>query len=354
MGGRGRHHSQEERAVVLALTEEATAAGARLEKVAAHLGLSTRTIQRWSDANGGEDQRRGANTEPANKLSEAEREKVIEIANSLEYRDLSPKQIVPRLADEGVYVASESTLYRVLREQDQMAHRERSRPARSRRPQEHVATGPNQVWVWDISYLPGPVRGTFFYLYLILDVWSRKIVGAEVYEEETSERASQLFVQTCWRLGVEPDGLVLHSDNGSPMKGSTMLATLQWLGVVPSFSRPRVSNDNAFAEASFRTLKYRPNYPSQPFASLEAAQAWVAGFVQWYNTEHRHSAIRYVTPDQRHYGQERTILEQRRRVYADAKARHPERWTRNTRDWTPVAEVRLNPGRQETKTKQAA
>ena len=339
---------------MLALADEATGAGARLEKAAEHLGVSARTLQRWSDADGGEDGRRGPLTEPANKLSAVEREQVIEIANAPEYRDLSPKQIVPRLADGGTYVASESTVYRVLRKQDQMAHRERSRPATARRPDEHVATGPNQVWAWDISYLPGPVRGTFFYLYLILDVWSRKIVGAKVYAEETSDRASQLFVQTCWRLGIDPDGLVLHSDNGSPMKGATMLATLQWLGVIPSFSRPRVSNDNAFAEASFRTLKYRPNYPSQPFASLEAAQAWVAQFVEWYNTEHRHSAIRYVTPDQRHYGQERMILEQRQRVYADAKARHPERWSRDTRDWTRVAEVRLNPGRQETKTKKAA
>ena len=224
---------------MLALVKEATDAGARLEKVTEQLRVSARTIQRWSEANGGEDRRRGPHSEPTNKLSEAEKEQVIEIANSPEYRDLSPKQIVPRLADEGVYVASESTVYRVLRERDQMAHRERSRPATSRRPREHVATGPNQVWVWDISYLPGPVRGTFFYLYLILDVWSRKVVGAKVYAEETSERASQLFVQTCWRLGVDPAGLVLHSDNGSPMKGATMLATLQWLGVVPSFSRPR-------------------------------------------------------------------------------------------------------------------
>ena len=339
---------------MLALAEEAACAGAHLERVAEHLGVSARTIQRWAGTNGDEDQRRGPNTAPANKLSEAEKDKVIEIANSPEYRDLSPKQIVPRLADEGVYVASESTVYRVLREQDQMAHRQRSRPARARRPDEHVATGPNQVWVWDISYLPGPVRGTFFYLYLILDVWSRKIVGAKVYAQESCERASELFVQTCWRLGVDPEGLVLHSDNGSPMKGATMLATLQWLGVVASFSRPRVSNDNAFAEASFRTLKYRPNYPSQPFASLEEARAWVERFVEWYNTEHRHSAIRYVTPDQRHYGQERAILEQRQRVYAAAKARHPERWSRDTRDWTPVAEVRLNPARQEAKAKQAA
>ncbi len=336
------------------LATEAIDAGARLEKAAEQLGMSARTLQRWVKAGGGLDRRQGPNTEPVNKLSEAERDRVIEIANSPEYRDLSPKQIVPRLADEGVYVASESTVYRILRDKDQMAHRERSRPASSRRPDEHVATGPNQVWVWDISYLPGPVRGTFFYLYMILDVWSRKVVGARVYGEESSERASQLFVQTCRRLGIDPEGLVLHSDNGGPMKGATMLATLQWLGVVASFSRPRVSNDNAFAEASFRTLKYRPDYPTGPFGSLEEAQAWVERFVNWYNTEHRHSAIRYVTPDQRHYGQERAILEQRQRVYAAAKKRHPERWSQNTRNWTPVAEVRLNPAREQTKTKQAA
>ncbi len=201
------------------------------------------------------------------------------------------------------------------------------------------------MWCWDITYLPGPVRGTFFYLYLYLDVWSRKIVGARVFAEESAEYAAELFVQTYIRHGVEPDGLVLHSDNGGPMKGSTMLATLQWLGVVPSFSRPHVSDDNPYAEAVFRTLKYVPQYPNRPFASLEEAQRWVQEFVRWYNTLHLHSAIRFVTPDQRHFGHHEAILANRNTVYEEAQRLHPERWSGPLRDWTPVGDVCLNPER---------
>lgn len=256
----------------MTLVEEAVDAGARRERAVQTLGLTVRTLQRWSGQGAdSDDQRCGPRTSPANKLSSAERRRLLAVANTPEYRDLSPQQIVPRLADEqGLYLASESTLYRLLREEKQMAHRQPSRPATATRPREQVATGPNQVWTWDISWLPGPVRGTFFYLYLMLDVWSRKIVGAVVHEEESSHLASQLFVTSCWRWGLDPESLVLHSDNGSPMKGATMLATLQLLGVIPSFSRPGVCDDNPFSEALFRTLKYRPEYPSQPFATLEA------------------------------------------------------------------------------------
>lgn len=329
----------------MSLVAEAVEAGARQERAADVLGLRARTLQRWrtQDAEkGGEDRRRGPLSEPANKLSSEERESVVETANSPEYRDLSPKQIVPRLADKGQYLASESTVYRMLREEKQMKHRERSRPPTSRRPQEHVATGPNQVWAWDITYLPGPVRGRFFFLYLILDVWSRKVVGWAVHAEENATHASQLFLRSCYSLDLDPNGLVLHSDNGGPMKGSTMLATLQWLGVVASFSRPRVSDDNAFAEAIFRTLKYCPEYPSRPFASLDEAIAWVGAFVGWYNTQHLHSAIRYVTPDDRHFGREEAILANRQRVYEEARRRKPERWSGSVRDWSPVEAVHLN------------
>ncbi len=329
----------------MTLVDEAVDAGARREMAAQTLGLTVRTLQRWaSQGLGSDDQRCGPRTSPANKLSPAERRQLVAVANTPEYRDLSPRQIVPRLADEqGVYLGSESTLYRALREEGQLAHREPSRPATASRPREQIATGPNQVWTWDITWLPGPVRGTFYYLYLILDVWSRKIVGGEANEEESSHLASELFRATCSRLGLDPEGLVLHSDNGGPMKGATMLATLQRLGVIPSFSRPRVSDDNPFSEALFRTLKYRPEYPSQPFATLEAAQAWVTGFIDWYNTEHRHSAIRYVTPAQRHDGREEAILERRRRIYEAAQQEHPERWSGEVRNWTPVADVCLNP-----------
>lgn len=329
----------------MTLVEEAVDAGARRVKAAQALGLTVRTLQRWAGQGpAGDDQRFGPRMSPANKLGAAERQRLLAVANAPEYRDLSPQQIVPRLADEqGVYLASESTFYRVLRDQEQLAHRQRSRPATATRPREQVATGPNQVWTWDISWLPGPVRGTFFYLYLVLDVWSRKIVGAVVHAEESSQLASELFLTSCERLGLDPDSLVLHADNGGPMKGATMLATLQRLGVVPSFSRPGVCDDNPFSEALFRTLKYCPEYPSQPFATLEAARAWVAAFIDWYNTEHRHSAIRFVTPAERHDGRETAVLERRRRIYEGARQEHPERWSGEVRNWTPIATVRLNP-----------
>jgi transposase InsO family protein len=309
------------------------------------LDLTARTIQRWRRQGGG-DRRFGPLTEPANKLAEEEKQLVIATANSQEYRDLSPKQIVPKLADKGVYIASEATFYRILREENQLAHRERSRPAKNQRPREKRATGPCQVWSWDITYLKSTIAGRFFYLYLVMDVWSRKIMAATVFNKECGQNSALMMVEAYHQHGVDPNKLVLHSDNGGPMKGSTMLATLQRLKVVPSFSRPRVSNDNPFSESLFRTLKYRPEYPSQPFASEQDAQRWVDGFVQWYNTEHLHSEIRFVTPDDRHYGQEIEILDKRKEVYSQARQKNPNRWSRHTRNWEPVEIVRLNPERK--------
>ena len=310
------------------------------------LGLTARTIQRWSQQEDGEDRRHGPLTAPANKLTAAERQEVLSIANSLKYRELSPKQIVPRLADEGRYIASESTFYRTLRQEHQLAHRERCRPATHRRPREKVANGPCQVWSWDITYLRSTITGQFFYLYLIMDVWSRKIMAATVFSKECGQNSALLFVEAFHRHKIDPKGLVLHSDNGSPMKGSTMLATLQRLGVVPSFSRPGVSNDNPFSESLFRTLKYRPEYPSRPFVSEFQAQRWVDAFVHWYNTEHQHSEIRFVTPDDRHFGREIAKLNKRKEVYEQARQKNPHRWTGKTRNWEPIEVVRLNPERK--------
>lgn len=333
--------------MIIELINEARAAGARLGPCCEVVEIDVRTVQRWlkHGPDGGEDRRRGPGCAPANKLSDEERSDVIELVKSPEFVDLAPHQIVPKLADMGIYIASESTIYRILREEKLNAHRGRARPPTRHRPDEYTATGPNQVFVWDITYLRSPVNGMFFYLYLFLDVWSRKIMGWAVLEEESNEEAAKLFRQICDEHSLDPDGLVLHSDNGGPMKGATMLATLQKLGVVPSFSRPSVSDDNAFAEALFRTFKYRPGYPSGPFASLDAARAWVAKFVRWYNEEHQHSALRFVTPAQRHDGHDAEILAHRKHVYEMARAKHPERWTGATRNWTPIGTVRLNPRR---------
>jgi len=208
---------------------------------------------------------------------------------------------------------------------------------------ELLATAPNQIWSWDITYLRTCVRGQFFYLYMIVDVWSRKIIAAQVFAEESMSHSSMLLTQACLNHGVQPEELVLHSDNGGPMKGATMLATLERLGVMASFSRPACSNDNPYSESIFRTLKYRPEYPHRPFETVEHARAWIDGFVAWYNLEHLHSAIGYVRPQQRHEGSDKEILTQRHRTYEDARRRNPTRWTGATRNWERTEQVRLNP-----------
>jgi len=331
--------------VILELLDEATLAGAAVNAACSAIGLSARTVRRWRDGDGGEDQRVGPLTTPLHALTDAERAHIVEIATSPEFRDVSPKQIVPRLADRGIYVASESSFYRVLDDAGLLVHREPSRPRTHHKPNEYVATAPGQVWTWDITYLRGPVRGTFFYLYLVLDIFSRKIVATGVHTEESAATAASLVEWACEKEGVDPRGLVLHADNGGPMKGSTMLATLQRLGVVASFSRPSVSDDNPYVEAIFRTLKFRPGYPRKPFASIEQATTWVDQFVHWYNHEHLHSAIRYVTPNTRHEGRDPAVLAARHALYRSARRRAPRRWSRDTRNWTPVGSVVLNPAK---------
>jgi putative transposase len=329
--------------VTTALVEEAVAAGARLESACKEAGIDVRTIQRWRAVPDGEDRRRGPKTRPANALTQAEEDDVIALLNSEEFVDLSPHQVVAKLADMNIYKVSERTMYRLLRRRKLQRHRERSRPRTVRRPAEHRATGPRQVWSWDITYLRSPIKGRFWLLYMVVDVWSRKVVAARVHDHESDDLAATLIEDACKREGIERRGLIVHSDNGPAMKGKTMLAAMQDLGIVPSFSRPRVSDDNPFSEALFRTLKYRPCYPDGPFVSVAAAQAWVDSFVRWYNEDHQHSGIRFVTPAQRHAGQDVAILENRKQVYAAARARSPHRWTCATRNWSRIEVVRLNP-----------
>jgi transposase InsO family protein len=333
---------------VSALVDDACAAGARLQQACTLLGLSVRTPQRWraEGAVKGDGRAQAAQGRvPANRLTAAEREAILQIVNCPEYARMPPSQIVPALADQGCYIASESTFYRVLREAGQLTPRGKSRAPTHRRPEPFQATAANQLWSWDITYLATTVKGTFFYLYLIIDVFSRKIVGWEVFDRECAEHAAAVFHKAHLREGVGADDLVLHSDNGAPMKGATMLATLQRLGVVPSFSRPSVSNDNPFSEALFKTLKYQPDFPSQPFDSLDTARQWVCGFVHWYNEEHHHSALKFVTPAQRHRGEDARLLTDRHLLYEAAKQKHPERWSGSTRNWVPEKIVSLNPGR---------
>jgi putative transposase len=332
----------------LSAIDQAQAAGARLAQACQIVGISARTIERWRDHPEGEDARHGPHHRPHNGLSPAEESQVMSVLRSSRYAELSPKQLVPQLADEGVYLASESTFYRLQRRH---GLRRRKRPMIrthvTRSSTVHRASAPNKVWSWDITWLPTNVRGIYLHLYLVMDVWSRRIVGWKIADRESAELAAEFMTGVCRDRQVDPRGLVLHSDNGKPMRGSTMVSTLQWLGVVPSFSRPHVSDDNPYSESLFRTLKHTPAYPRLPFADAQAARRWVERFVGWYNGEHRHSAIRFVTPDERHCGREHGILARRHQLYQRARASNPERWSRATRNWTPIGLVVLNPAKAE-------
>jgi putative transposase len=338
-----------DRKEILFMIDEAIESGARQSLACQTLGIAERTIQRWRlDTLAIGDLRPVAERPaPANKLTDAERQAILDAANAPCFRSLPPSQIVPALLDQGCYIASESSFYRELKKADMLHHRGRAnKPHKRHKPTSYVATGPNQVWSWDITYLPSEIRGKYYYLYLVIDIFSRMIVAWEIHECESSDFAAKMLQQAYLKhgIGLLDNLLVLHSDNGGPMKGSTMLATMHSLGVVPSFNRPRVSNDNPYSESMFRTLKYRPSYPSKPFESLVASRQWVDGFVKWYNEEHKHSALKFTTPYQRHYGQTEQCLMKRKKVMEAAKARQPKRWgSRTTRNWDLPEEVWLNP-----------
>lgn len=293
---------------------------------------------------------------PSHALSDDEREAILKISNEPRFAEAPPARIVPMLADEDVYLGSESTFHRVLRAAGQSGHRGRAKsPRKSKPPTTHIATAPNQVWCWDMTYLPTVVAGVWYYLYLILDLYSRKIVGWEIHDTDDSDHAAHLVRRTVLAESIhcQEDKPVLHGDNGSTLKATTVLAMLQWLGIKPSYSRPRVSDDNAYAESLFRTAKYRPEFPANGFKDLEEARRWGAGFVKWYNIEHRHSGIKYVTPAQRHAGADVGILKARHDLYVKAREANPRRWSGATRDWAPVVAVTLNPEREAVVAKAA-
>jgi len=329
----------------------AHAAGARLDKACEIVGIDVRTLQRWKAHEGlvaGDRRPEAVRPTPGHALSADERAALVRVANEPRFADVPPARIVPMLADEGVYMASESTFSRVLREHGQTKRRGRAKvPRKSRPPTTHIATGPRQVWCWDMTYLPAEVVGRWFHLYLILDLYSRKIVGWEVHDTDSADHAVLLVRRTALAEGIAELTVkpVLHGDNGSTIKALTVLATLQRLGVEPSYSRPRVSDDNAYAESLFRTAKYRPEFPAKGFANLDAARAWADHFAAWYNTEHRHSGIRYVSPAQRHAGDDVAILAARHDLFLRARDLHPARWSGATRNWSPVGPVTLNPER---------
>jgi transposase InsO family protein len=342
----------EDRGQVMEHIEVACGQGARLRPACEIAGLDVRTLQRWRARRGGGDGRPGARrSTPGHALSQDERARLLAVANEPRFADMPPARIVPALADEGVYLASESSFSRVLRAQGQSRHRGRSRaPRPSKAPTTHVASAPNQVWCWDMTYLPCEVTGRWFYLYLILDLYSRQVVGFEVHDRDQADHAVAVLKRAALAEGLH--GLppeqrpVLHGDNGATLKATTVLATLHWLKIRPSYSRPRVSDDNAFVESLFRTAKYRPEFPASGFRDLQAARQWASEFVHWYNHEHHHSGIGYVSPAQRHAGQDREILAARDALHQQARQANPKRWSGKTRDWSPVGAVTLNPERE--------
>ena len=343
--------SLEDRQSIARAVEEAQRGGARLRRTCADAGITVRALQRWKRGGGlerGDRRPQAVRPTPAHALSEAEKKEILQIANEPRFPELLPARIVPMLTDEGTYIASESSFSSVLRAHGQTRHRGRAKaPQRVRPPSTHVATAPRQVFCWDMTYLPATVVGHWFYLYLILDLYSRKIVGFEVHESDDSEYAVNLLRRTALAedlrtLDYKP---VLHGDNGATLKATTVLATMHWLGLKASYSRPRVSDDNAFVEALFRTAKYRPQFPTKCFSDLEHARQWASSFVHWYNHDHCHSDIRHVSPAQRYAGEDRNVLQARHALYQQARAQNPRRWARHTRNWNPIATVTLNPER---------
>ena len=334
---------------LIELIQEACKAGARLDNACNEVPLSKRTYRRWF--NNGEVQAdlrpTAKRPAPKNKLTEAEHQQVLDVCNQSEYASLPPSQIVPSLLDKGIYIASESSFYRILKQHGQLNRRGRTRAPQNRsKPKSYKASEPNQIWSWDITYCPSVTKGKFYYLYMFEDIYSRKIVGYEVHEQECGAKAAELIQRCMLKEQCFNTPLVLHSDNGAPMKSYTMRAKLDELGVTPSLSRPSVSNDNPYSESLFRTLKYRPDWPSKGFSSLEETQDWVENFVTWYNHEHKHSQLNHVTPDERHKTQDSVVLMKRKKVLEEKKAEYPLRWSGEVRNCDPVGAVMLNPDKE--------
>lgn len=346
--GRGVLTIAEDRENILLLVTEAMASGCSQHRACDAFNLEERTLQRWQKNI--TDGRHGPLTMPANKLSNVERDLVIKTSVSPEFVNLSPHQIVPKLADSGIFIASESTFYRILKSESLSAHRGHSKSRVVAKPMAYEATRANQIYSWDITYLQSCLRGQFYYLYLFLDIFSKKIVGWDIHATQESNLSAVLLEDICINEKIDKHQLVVHADNGGPMKGATMLATMQRLCVVPSFSRPSVSNDNPFSESLFKTLKYCPIFPSKPFESIAVAKSWMETFVKWYNTEHLHSGINFVTPLSKHLGLDIELLKNRNEVYEKAKTKNPIRWSGKTRNWDAVAVVKLNPLKEKEKS----
>jgi transposase InsO family protein len=320
---------EEQKKHIVQYIQDAVEDGARVKEACACIELSYRSFLRWK-AGKTHDGRKGAVKSVPRKLSSAEEQAFFDVANTQEFRDKTPGQIVASLLEKGIYHGSERTLYRILKKREALGHRQKRRaPTKSKKPQELIATDPNQVWNWDITWLPTRVKGIFLFAYVIIDIFSRKIVGWSVEIEESPELAAALFRRTINGQKAKP--VFVHADNGGPMKGLSLVALLTMLQVNMTYNRPRVSNDNPFIESFFGSMKGHVKYP-KCFEDVEHARIWFAEFVDWYNNQHLHSGIGYVTPAQRHSGQDLDILSERQKTLNKAYEMFPERFVKGTRE----------------------
>lgn len=275
-------------------------------------------------------------------LTLEERQAVLAVLNDPEFMDKPPAVIHATLLDQGKYLCSVRTMYRILTEEGQVKERrDQLRHPVYKRP-ELVAKGPNQVWSWDITKLKGPAKGVHYSLYALLDVFSRYVVGWLIAESERASLATRLIAESCHKQGIEPGQLTLHADRGAPMTAKTTAQLLADLDIAESHSRPRVSNDNPFSESHFRTMKYRPEVPDRFASKLHAIDVF-RGLFRWYNTAHRHSALAYMTPEDVHLGRVFRVMAQRQRVLDEASSRWPERFPRKPVATAPPAKVWINP-----------
>ena len=278
------------------------------------------------------------------------RDEIRQVLCSERFGDLAPAQIYATLLDEGTYLCSERTMYRILHESDLVRERRRGHRRSGHVPPRVHATGPNQAWSWDISRLRGPVVRSWFYLYVVLDIYSRKIVAWSIDTIESDKVAKRLIERACQREGIEADQLILHSDRGAQMTGNTIAELLEDLGVTRSLSRPRTSNDNPYSEANFKTAKYRPDYPDR-FESLDEARSWMRRFARWYNHDHYHSAVAYLHPADVHAGVTDDIVAARQAVLDTAYTANPDRFRNQPpRAAGPPTEAWINKPTVQTKT----
>lgn len=330
---------EDHKVLLVQYIQEAMADGARVKKACECLHISYRSYLRWKNGQT-KDGRKGAVKHVPRKLSIEEEQVFLKEANSKEFRDKTPGQIVATLLERGIYYASERTLYRILKKHKALGHRRNSRaPVKSKKPQELVADAPNQVWTWDITWLPTSIKGIFLFAYVIIDIFSRKIVGWSVEDEESPELAKALFRRTLQVQKNKPK--FVHADNGGPMKGLSLVAFLTTLQVNLSYNRPRVSNDNPFIESFFGSMKNHVKYP-KCFQDIESSRRWFADFIHWYNNLHQHSGIGYVTPEQRHTGQDLEILDTRQRTLEIAAKENPQRFVKGPRNLLISRRVILN------------